>query len=83
MIFHIGMERRILMSDSDKETIIKQNMQRIIQLESQIHRLVGLLDLGISNVYDRSETLCVATSLSNTLGQVDSDLVAIIDLLNS
>ena len=70
------------MTESDKEAIIKQNMQRIIQLEPQIHKLVGLLDLGISNIYDRDETIEIATSLSDTLGQMDSDLAALVDLLN-
>ena len=70
------------MTESDKKAIIKQDMQRIIQLEPQIHRLVGLLDLGISSVYDREETIEIATSLSDTLGQMDSDLAALVDLLN-
>jgi len=70
------------MTESDKKTIIKQNMQRVIQLEPQIHRLVGLLDLGISNVYYREETIEIATFLSDTLGQMDSDLAALINLLN-
>ena len=70
------------MTESDKQTIIKQDMQRIIQLEPQIHRLVGLLDLGVSSIYDREETIEIATSLSDTLGQMDSDLAALANLLN-
>jgi len=70
------------MTEPDKKTIIKQNMQRIIQLEPQIHRLVGLLDLGISNVYNREETVEIAAYLSDTLSQMDSDLAALVDLLN-
>ena len=69
------------MTESDKKAIIKQNMQRVIQLEPQIHRLIGLLDLGVSSVYDREETIRIATFLSDTLGQMDSDLAALIDLL--
>lgn len=82
MIFPIGMGTRLPMTESDKKAIIKQDMQRIIELEAQIHRLVGLLDLGISSVYDREETIEIATFLSDTLGQMDSDLAALIDLLN-
>lgn len=69
------------MTESDKKAIVKQNMQRIIQLEPQIHSLIGLLDLGVSSVYDREETIEIATFLSNTLNQMDSDLAALIDLL--
>lgn len=69
------------MTKSDKKNIIKQDMQRIIQLEPQIHRLVGLLDLGSSSVYDRNETIEIAIALSNTLSQMDSDLTALTDLL--
>lgn len=76
------MEVKYDMNDSDKNAIIKQNIQRIIQLEPQIHRFVGLLDLGISSVYDSEETISIATSLSNTLGQMDSDLVSLIGLLD-
>ena len=65
----------------DKKIFIKQDMQRIVQLEPQIHGLVGLLDLGISSVYNREETIEIATFLSDTLGQMDSDLAALIDLL--
>ena len=71
------------MTESDKKAIIKQNMQRVIQLEPQIHRLIGLLDLGVSSVYDREETIRIATFLSDTLGQMDSDLAALIDLLTT
>ena len=71
------------MTESDKKTILKQNMQRIIQLEPQIHSLVSLLDLGVSSVYDREETIRIATFLSDTLGQMDSDLAALIDLLTT
>ena len=70
------------MTESDKKLFIKQDMQRIIQLEPQIHRLVGLLDLGVSSIYDREETIEIATSLSDTLGQMDSDLAALANLLN-
>jgi len=82
MTFLIGMAKRLPMTEPDKKTIIKQNMQRIIQLEPQIHRLVGLLDLGISNVYNREETVEIAAYLSDTLSQMDSDLAALVDLLN-
>lgn len=70
------------MTETDKKAIIKQNIQRIIQLEPQIRRLVGLLDLGISNVYNRDETIEIAISLSDTLSQMDSDLAALVNLLN-
>lgn len=69
------------MTKSDKKIFIKQDMQRIVQLEPQIHELVGLLDLGVSSVYNREETIEIATFLSDTLGQMDSDLAALIDLL--
>lgn len=71
------------MDNTIKELIIKQNMQHIIQLETQIHKLVNLLDLGISNVYDRDNTIDIVTALSDTLGQTDADLVAIMNLLNN
>ncbi len=70
------------MTEANTNAIIIQNMQRIIQLEPQIHNLVGLLDLGVSNVYDREETIKIATLLSDTLGQMDSDLAALVDILN-
>lgn len=70
------------MDNTIKELIIKQNMQHIVKLETQIHKLVALLDLGISNVYDIDDTIYVATALSDTLGQADADLVAIMNLLN-
>ena len=69
------------MTKSDKKVFIKQDMQRIVQLEPQIHELVGLLDLGVSSVYNLEETIEIATFLSDTLGQMDSDLAALIDLL--
>ena len=71
------------MDNTIKELIIKQNMQHIVKLETQIHKLVALLDLGISNVYDRDDTIGVATALSDTLGQADADLVAIMNLLSN
>lgn len=70
------------MTKSDKKKFIKQDMQRIVQLEPQIHELVGLLDLGVSSVYDREETIDIATFLSDTLIQMHSDLAALIDLLD-
>lgn len=71
------------MDNTIKELIIKQNMQHIVKLETQIHKLVALLDLGISNVYDRDDTIDVATALGDTMGQVDADLIAIMNLLNN
>lgn len=65
-----------------KKAIVKQNVQRIIQLEPQIHKLVGLLDLGISKVYSQEKTVEIAMALSDTLNQMDSDLTALVDLLN-
>ncbi len=82
MIFRIGMEMKLYMTKSDKKNIIKQNMKRIVQLEPQIHKLIGLLDLGVSSVYDSDETVDIAVSLSDTLGQMDSDISALINLLN-
>ena len=82
MIFLIGMEQKQYMNDSTKQELIKQNIQRLIQLEPNIHGLIGALDLGISNVYDYDETIEIATVLSDTLGQMDSDLTALINLLD-
>ncbi len=73
---------KLYMTKSDKKNIIKQNMKRIVQLEPQIHKLIGLLDLGVSSVYDSDETVDIAVSLSDTLGQMDSDISALINLLN-
>ena len=81
MIFPIGMGKRLPMTEDAKKTIIRQDMQRIIQLEQQVHNLINVLDLGISRIYKKDETMDIATHLSNTLGQMDSDLAALIDLL--
>jgi hypothetical protein len=70
------------MTGFDSNAIIKQSMQRIIQLEPQIHGLVGSLDLGVSNVYNREDTIEIATCLSDTLSQMDSDLTALMNLLD-
>lgn len=69
------------MTEDDKKTMIRQDMQRIIQLEQQVHSLINALDLGVSRIYKEEETMDIATHLSNTLGQMDSDLAALIDLL--
>lgn len=70
------------MTNEDKEELIKQDMQRIVQLEPGVHKLIGLLDLGVSDIYEREETLKIATTLGNTLAQMDSDLAALIELLD-
>lgn len=70
------------LNDSVKESLLKQNMQRIVQLEPVIHQLVNAIDLGVSNVYDREDTLKSAETLANTLGQMDSDIVALITLMD-
>ena len=67
---------------SVKESLIKQNMQRIVQLEPVIHQLINAIDLGVSNVYDKEDTLKSAETLANTLGQMDSDIAALITLLD-
>lgn len=76
------MERKQYMNETTKKALIKQNIQRLIQLESNVHSLIGSLDLGISNVYDYDETIEIATVLSDVLGQMNSDLTALIDLLD-
>ena len=70
------------LNHSIKESLLKQNMQRIVQLESVVHQLINTVDLGVSNVYDREDTLKSAEALANTLGQMDSDIAALITLLN-
>lgn len=71
------------MDSSTRKAILEQNMKRIISLEPQIHKLIGLLDLGISNVYDRDDTANIATALSDTLSQMDSDLMSLTNVLTS
>ena len=80
MIFHIGMDRRQHMIDSKK--LIKQNMLRLIQTETQLHELVALLDIGISGVYDSDEVFRITALLTDTLGQFGSDLSAIVTLID-
>lgn len=70
------------MDNDIKQSIIKQNMQRVVELEAQIHKLVNLFDLGISSIYTVDETVSIATALSDTLSQMDSDLLAIINLIS-
>ena len=70
------------LNHSIKESLLKQNMQRIVQLESVVHQLINTVDLGVSNVYDREDTLKSAEALANTLGQMDSDIAALLTLLN-
>ena len=82
MIFHTGMEMKWFMNDTDYTDILKQNVQIIIQLETQLHTLIGFLDLGMSSVYNHDETIKIASTLSDTLGQMDSDLMSIINMLN-
>lgn len=69
------------MTEDARKTIIHQDMQRIIQLEQLVHSLINALDLSISLSHKKEETMDIATHLSNTLGQMDSDLAALIDLL--
>lgn len=71
------------MNSSTRKAILEQNMKRIISLEPRIHKLIGLLDLGISNVYDRDDTANIATALSDTLGQMDSDVVSLMNALTT
>lgn len=69
------------MASRMKNELIKLNMQRIIQLEPEIATLVGQLDLGVSKVYSPDETIKTAEQLSNILVQMDSDLTALVNLL--
>ena len=64
------------------DKLIKMNIQRIIQLESVIHELIAKIDLGVSSVYEWDETIKAANVLNDTLGQMDADVVALIELLD-
>ena len=66
-----------------KETLIKQNTQRIVQLKPVVHKLITSINQDISNTYDREETLKLAETLSSTLRQMDSDVESLISLLNN
>lgn len=69
------------MPDSDRQELIKSNMKRIVALEPQIQKLISMIDLGVSNVYDRIQTIDICMTLSNTLEQLDSDITALMNLL--
>ena len=66
----------------DSKKLIKQNMLRLIQTETQLHELVALLDIGISGVYDSDEVFRITALLTDTLGQFGSDLSAIVTLID-
>lgn len=70
------------LNSSIKESLLKQNMQRIVQLKPVIHKLINVINQEVSNVYDREETLKLAETLASTLGQMDSDVASLITLLN-
>ena len=65
-----------------KNSLIKQNLKRIIQLEPVINQHISRLDLCCSNVYDREDAIETIANLSNALGQMDSDLLALSSLLD-
>ena len=67
---------------STKNQLVKQCVQRIVQLEPVISSCINRIDLGVSNIYDRDDVIKTASILSNSLGQMDSDLVSLIELLD-
>lgn len=70
------------MNNADRKALVKQTMERIVQVDKTVTSLVGMVDLGVSNVYDNGETIEMIEILSNSLGQMDSDLAVLVNLLD-
>ena len=71
------------MNNADRKALVKQTMERIVQVDKTVISLVGMVDLGVSNVYDNGETIEMIEILSNSLGQMDSDLAVLVNLLDT
>lgn len=65
------------------DTMVSMNVKRIVQLLPIVESYVASLDLGASNVYNIEHTVESAQGLQAVLCQMDSDLTALINLLES
>ena len=66
-----------------KEQMIAQNMKRIVQLEPTVSTLINRLDMATSSIYDVDETVQTAVMLSDILEQMNTDLTALINLIQN
>lgn len=69
------------MAINSKEDMISFNVKRLVELEPIVHSYISDIDLSCSNVYDRNDSRELIVQLTNVLGQMDSDLSALLELL--
>ena len=61
--------------------LIRQNEKRLTELVPMIEKCVGKIGVGISGVYNVEETSATITYLRSILNQMDSDLMALDELI--
>lgn len=71
-----------ILDQKTKQKLVTQTIQRIVQIEPLITASVNQLDLNTS-LGNNGDTINTAQFLSNTLAQMDADLVTLVGLLDN
>lgn len=73
-----------MMDDDSKGELIKQTVQRIIQLEPNVSYYINKIDLGASSVYDDYQVAFNSGVILNSiLDQMAADVSTLLQLLSN